>query len=232
MDPLKLFHFRNFAATLLDYTCNGAKGRDELDEVYQTVVEHRDGPSASARARYSSCADLAHWLYFRLGVRAAFLNRTEHRGWIVGANLNRWVGRPIGPNPYAFKPSSSYDLSALDAFGAGDVVVINNAWGGHVMCVTHYDPGTCALFTAEYGKPGGKLVKHNVEQVREGRDGLQLYSGNPIIALTRLEQVLDNEELAAPDVDVLSSWQAEEALEVFRRELVPDDPETIERGED
>lgn len=238
MDPTKLFHYRNYFATLCQYACNDAIGRLETDPIYQEVVEYRDGPSPAMQAKYSSCADLAHWAYYRAGIRAKFINRKEHLGWVVGANLNRWVGRPIGPNSYSRKPGSAHDLSLLDAFASGDVIVIDNVYGGHVMCVTGYEPGTRTIYTAEYGKPGGKIGKHVVEIQRQGRNGLQLRSGNPIIALTRLEDVLDGEahagRLAGADVDVLTSWQAKGALDVFRRELVVGDadPTSIVRGED
>lgn len=243
IEPRKIFLYRMLAGTFLQYACDGSTGRAETDPIYQIVVEGRDGPSPQTRAKYSSCGDLAHWLYFRLGVRAGFVNRAEHTGWVVGANLNRWVGKPIGPNPYAFKPSSSYDLGAGDAFAPGDVIVIDNAWGGHVMCVTAWEPGARILHTAEYGKPGGKLGRHLIEPARQGRNGLQLGSGNPIMALTRLAEVLEGEltrgTLADPDVAALTGWQAAEALDVFERELrVADladpvaDPPGVTRGED
>ena len=42
------------------------------DVKYRLIVEHRVAP------KYSSCGDLPAWLYYRLGVRAPFVNRTEY----------------------------------------------------------------------------------------------------------------------------------------------------------
>lgn len=230
-----VFHYNTLAATLLDYAVNGAKGRDELDDVYQSIVEHRDGPTARQRAHYSSCGDLAHWLYARLGcLEAPFMNRDEEPGeggeadWRSGVNLNRWVGRPIGPNPYARKPTAATcDLHSPYAFGTGDVVVVMNSFGGHVMCVTAWEPATVGtprrlptLYTAEYGQPGGKAKQHQVSAGNSPRGSVYVGS-NPIIAHARMHEVLAGEadagRLQVPDWECLRGWQAAEALQQWER---------------
>jgi len=218
MNPDKLFLYQQFAATLLDYAVNGEKGRDELDPIYQQIVEERDGPTAKQRARYSSCADLAFWLYARLGcIGMPTMNRDEEPGiggesdWIVSVNLNRWCGPPIGPNKYA-KKAGEYE------FDTGDVIVVNNRFGGHVIVVTACESDM--VFTAEYGQPGGKAKEHNIDNYGVGMKNL---NGNPILAHTRMIDVLEGEEksgrLGPADVDVLNGWQSEDALREFRRQL-------------
>jgi hypothetical protein len=231
MSPEKEFYYQQLAANLLLYAVDGPHGRDELDEVYIDVTEGRDGPSVASRQKYSSCADLAHWLYYRLGVRTAWINRKEHDGWIVGVNLNCWVGRPIGPNQYATKPTVGYDLWQKDLFSIGDVVVVDNKYGGHVMVVQAYEPpgmmssasGAAVtlpqLYTADYGQPGG-LQKRR--QVTSDGSGVRV-GGNLVIAHVRMLDVLRGElareNLASPDVDVLEGYQAPEALEALRQGL-------------
>jgi hypothetical protein len=98
--PTELEASRLAASLLLTYAVSD-EVRSTLDPVYRTIVEGRTGP------KYSSCGDLAHWLLFRLGVRAPFINRAEYResdgghGWRVGLNLNLLTPPGIGTNPVA-----------------------------------------------------------------------------------------------------------------------------------
>lgn len=74
-------NIREIATTLAAYACDN---RRVNDPVYRMVTENRDpGPV------YSSCGDLAHWLLFTLGCRAAFINRQEHQGYVMGRNVSR-----------------------------------------------------------------------------------------------------------------------------------------------
>lgn len=232
-DAELMWWYEHAAATLLYYAVDGTNGRNETDEIYQEIVEHRDGPTPTARAKYSSCGDLAMWLYARLGCLAApWMNRDEEPGeggeldWRSGVNLNRWVGKPIGPNPYAYAPKGREDLSAA-YFGPGDVVVVNNVFGGHVLCVTAYEPPTAGgkvlhpptLYTAEYGQPGGKAKVHTVS----AQPGRLMLGKNPIIAHARLREVLRGEamagRLAPPDIDCLEGFQEPSAINALRKGL-------------
>lgn len=142
---------RKLAVRLLEWSC----ADDRVDEDhprYRLVTEGRD--VGAMRKRYSSCADLAHWLYFRLGVREAWINRAEHRGWKSAVNVARIVTQSKRWTPLA------------DVQG-GDVLVIANDWprgrDAHVVCVIDWFGDEVA--TAEYGQPGGVLA------VRAYRDG-------------------------------------------------------------
>lgn len=61
--------------------------------MYVAVTEGRDGPTAAARKRYSSCGDLGNWLLQRLGVAPRLLNRTPH--YRVGWNIAMLASPPL-----------------------------------------------------------------------------------------------------------------------------------------
>lgn len=153
---------RKYAQYFFDYACQGEQGVSESHPVYKWVTENRDGPTPLLRAKYSSCADLAHAFLFRVGIDPAcpWLNREEETDkpgdWKSGVNLNWLVPKPIGKCDIA---KHKIDLPWL---AAGDIVVVNNKYGGHVMCVTDVTPGL--MHTAEYGQPGGMLKKHGLTQ--------------------------------------------------------------------
>jgi hypothetical protein len=138
---------RALAMYLCEYACNGSKGRPEKgDPVYDAVTEHRD-----TGKDYSSCADLAHWMLFRLGVREFFLNRAEHKGFKYGVNVGRlaWCGFAKAP-------------TAADRFQAGDILVIwarPDTKDSHVTIVLQdrRTEGVEEIQTANYGAPGGKI---------------------------------------------------------------------------
>lgn len=146
--PLDEHAARRLAVHLCEYACDGSRGRPEKgDPVYDAVTEGRDfGPG------YSSCADLAHWLLFRLGVRHSFLNRAEHLGWEQGVNLSRlaWCRYAVSP-------------TAEDRFEPGDILIVwNHPQGrdGHVCVVIQdgrVERGQDELETANYGAPGGAI---------------------------------------------------------------------------
>lgn len=220
MDESKLLAYQHLAIELLSYACNGYVGRDELDSIYQQIVEHRDGPTAEARKKYSSCADLAHWLYYRLGVRAKFINRKEHTGWKSGVNLNRWVGPRIGTNPYGIKPKFQPTIEVpVYKFEPGDVVTVNNSSGGHVMCVTGQQDNL--LHTSEYGQPGGRLRSHTINYVKSGEVKI---GSNPVISHVSLRSVLQGEEknLSEPDFLPLVGYQTQEAIDSLKSRFVQD----------
>lgn len=143
-----LLEYTALAVELVEYACGYGKGRPESDPVYQAVTEGRD--RGAAQKGYSSCGDLAHWLYFRLGVRSKWLNRVEHLGWKTGANVSRLAWEA----PHVTDPATS------ERFGAGDVGIIWSKPTGtdaHVLVVLE-DQQPRALFVGEYGQPGGHLA--------------------------------------------------------------------------
>jgi len=150
---------RKLAARWLEWACGADEGGAvaERHPRYQTVTEGRDRPTPG----YSSCGDLAHWLLYRLGVREAWVNRAEHRGWRVGVNVSRLV--------------TNATLFSGQALECGDVLVIANQWpsgtDAHVVCVLHdlVEGGKRVTCTAEYGQPGGALKTYAWDGTRLGR---------------------------------------------------------------
>lgn len=143
-----LAEYRALAVELVEYACGYGQGRSEADVVYRAVTEDRD--VGAAQRSYSSCADLAHWLFFRLGVRSHWVNRAEHRGFVTGAG----VWRLAGEAPHVADPPP------VERFQAGDVGII---WGkpdttdAHVLVVLD-DQQPRSIFVGEYGQPGGHLA--------------------------------------------------------------------------
>jgi hypothetical protein len=146
---LTLDVWRAAAVALVEYACGFEAGRNKDDAVYKEVTEGRDGPGPEQRRRYSSCGDLAHWLYMRLGIREAWVNRRDDHAfgpWRPGVNISQlWGGAcpfdRIPPADAAWMPEP------------GDVVLIwNTGNDAHVMVALGCDG--CNLRTANYGAGG------------------------------------------------------------------------------
>ncbi len=133
------------SVALNTYFCNGFKGRTKTDPVYMYVTENRDVPATYKS--YSSCGDRAAATLFRLGCRAKFINRKEHLGWKVGANIsNLAFGCPV-----AKKPGKDWVPSV------GCEMLIWNTPAGydaHSLAIVEYDPKTGRTITANYGAAG------------------------------------------------------------------------------
>jgi hypothetical protein len=146
---LTLDVWRAAAVALCEYACGREAGRSKDDAVYLEVTEKRDGPGPDQRRRYSSCGDLAHWLYKRLGVREEWLNRADDDAfgpWRPGANISRLWG---GACPFDQVPPDDPEWLPQ----AGDVVLIwNTGVDAHVMVALGRDGP--ALRTANYGAGG------------------------------------------------------------------------------
>lgn len=201
LTPADLARAQAFAQALLRKAVNDEHGRDESDPFYKVVTENRDGPTPAMRAKYSSCADLGHWLLRCLGVRADWLNRDDDadaQRWRSGVNLNWLCPKPIG--------KCSIARAKLTANPEpGDVFVESNVYGGHVFCAIAYDTATDTLTTAEYGQPGGKLKR---------RAGFRAAFAKHPLSHIRLADVL--EICTAPvDVSPLADWVTGEELDGF-----------------
>jgi hypothetical protein len=180
---------RDFAAELIRYACGQyTGGRSENDPVYQRVTESRD--VGAAQRGYSSCGDLAHWMLFRLGSRARFVNRKEHRGWRMGANVSALAFSPVAE-----------DAKANDHYQAGDVLIIwirPDATDAHVMVALDHRQGM--LTSGEYGQPGGAVRVHHLD--RPGFIGQRKIQ--KVIRLNRaLAYSEERGELAEPDYTTL-----------------------------
>lgn len=155
MTQEKLHEYRKRAVGWLEYACAGNPGLDSPRHL--EVKEHRKGKG------YSSCGDLAHWLWYRLGVRLDFLNRAEHQGWTCGANVSRIVSQAV---PYTG-----------EKLEGGDVIVVANDWprgrDAHVICIID-QPTAGELWTAESGLPGNGLQTRMLPMRRKIRVVLTL----------------------------------------------------------
>lgn len=147
LPAVELHARRKIAVAWLEHWCGWPPGEEipKTDPRYIDCTEGRDRTPAQQR-RYSSCADLAHGMLFRAGVRALWINRAEHHGWRPGVNVSRLVSHAV-----------RWDGHKLEG---GDVLVIANQWpsgqDAHVVCVV--DEGVAGwLSTAQYGASGMRV---------------------------------------------------------------------------
>jgi len=143
--------WRRAAVALAEHACGYDAGRTKLDPVYVEVTEGRDGPGPEQRRHYSSCGDLAHWLYKRLGIREPWVNRTDdgvNGPWRAGENVSRLWG---GACPFDQVPPAD----ELWLPEPGDVCLIwNTGNDAHVMVALGLDADGKRLRTANYGAGG------------------------------------------------------------------------------
>lgn len=206
--------YREFARAWCNFAA-GKEGRRANDPVYRWLTEGRDrGPS------YSSCADLGHWLLYRLGVRSDYINRTEHNGWRSNVNVARLCAKPFGTCPVAEQ------MSRGAAMRTGDIII---AWrkpdstDAHVMVVDGVELSSCeTLHTWDCGQgpldPAAWLDgRQHIECTHRQRDfwddvdsaheevtGQRLQDGKVIRSILPLESALShaatNDELAPVDL--------------------------------
>lgn len=155
MTPGRLHEYRIRAVTWLEYACAPPAALDSARHL--EIKEGRRGKG------YSSCGDLAHWMYYRIGVRAPWVNRAEHHGWVCGVNVSRLVAH-----------STRYTGQRLEG---GDVIVVANDWprgrDAHVICIID-TRAEDLLATAESGLPGNGLQNRALPMRRKIRVVLPL----------------------------------------------------------
>lgn len=192
--------YRALAVDLIRFACNGTQGRTETDPVYQAVTEGRDRPPYPNR--YSSCADLAHWMLFRLGVRLPLVNRDEHVGWETQVNVSR----------LAFDALAIRSPKGTDRFEPGDIGIIWSNTAGtdaHVFVILD-DQQPAALLVGEYGQPGGRVNTRRI-----GYYGGQLSIGTrALYRVLRLNEVIDAAEAAG-------HLEAPESSDMWARRVLP-----------
>jgi hypothetical protein len=189
LEDAELHRLRLLAVRWCEYACNGSKGRPEHgDPVYDWVTEWRDGGDW-----YSSCADLAHWVLYRIGVRSSWINRQEHNGFVVGAGVSRLCWKAP-----AFSPSGSESLLA------GDIVV---TWAkpdtsdAHVSVVIEHEREAGRLLSADYGQPGGKLRTRPCRAI-----GSRIILGTKDIRrVVRLERIVNTAPMVGAE-ELPDSW--------------------------
>lgn len=165
---------RVLARELMELAVGGVSGVRVYFPIYRLVTQGRD-----PGAWYSSCADLAHWLLWCLGVRCAFVNRAENGGFRSKATVNLLLAKPVG--------SGAEKCARLptprERFETGDIII---AWArpdaadAHVMVVDSFDGHV--LRTWDYGqgpmKPEAwKGNQEHIEGRRRARRAYPLASG-------------------------------------------------------
>lgn len=148
------------ACVALDtWACGGTVGRAKTDPVYQMVTEGRDVPSSYTS--YSSCADRAHWRFWRLGCRLPFVNREERtpqpKDFHWGVNI-AWLhdtdkGAPCllstqrNGVQFPVAPKADWEPSKGD-----EMLIWNTGLDAHSLSIVSYDGGRAQ--TANYGASG------------------------------------------------------------------------------
>lgn len=148
------------AVVALDtWACNGTAGRPKTAPEYQLVVEGRDVPANYEH--YSSCADRAHWRYWRLGCRLPFVNREERtpypKDFHWGVNISRLHDVQKGaPCLFVLNDDGEKEATPPDASwepSPGDEMLIwNSGPDAHSLSIISFDGSRAA--TANYGVSG------------------------------------------------------------------------------
>jgi hypothetical protein len=208
-NTVSIEHWRIGISELASWACGyGSIGK--LDPTYIEVTEGRD--KRSAWHRYSSCADLAHFIAKRCGVRQTWVNRTDDDfagDWQSGLNVSKLVGPSVAPR-------SDYEAAL------GDIWIISNTWprgtDAHVcVCLGPNPQLPGEVLSANYGasglqeveSPGAKIASHE----------LKLSAGRLRYGAKELVRVLSVDNLVGrvsfkPDFAGPERWSAEWTGEV------------------
>jgi len=168
--------------TLLVFACRNHTGRFAGDPVFEAVTEGRQ------HGNYSACADLAHWLLFRLGVRLGWVNRNENHGWRVAVNLSKLTAEECGgSNPIACPAVIGEKLEP------GDIVVVDVAEPSrsHVLVILtpcSLRPGE--IQTAEYGQWSPVAARASAALCNRTLTSSFALGGRHVDSVLHLERVL------------------------------------------
>jgi hypothetical protein len=149
------------AQGLVEHACGYDKGRAKDDPVYVEVTEGRDGPGPVQRKYYSSCADLGHWLLWRLGVREPWVNRKDNGGWKSQVNISRLCGpqgvvRGNTPGGFLANGKEPAHLATWPGPELGDILIVSNFWpqGSDAHCLVALERTGDKLESGNYGLGG------------------------------------------------------------------------------
>lgn len=156
-DPLRALA-REYAWHMVD----GENGRSEFDPVYvHEGTEGRD--QGSARVRYSSCGDLVHATWFRVGCRSTWVNRAANGSYRIGQNISKICHTLPNLGRRSLQPDS--------ILLAGDAIVIwerDDTTDAHTFVCLDHDRDAGILLSADYGQPGGALRRRKLVWERIG----------------------------------------------------------------
>ncbi len=228
---LTLDVWRSAAVALCEHACGYDRGRSKDDPVYVEVTEGRDGPGPEQRKKYSSCGDLAHWLFKRLGIREPWINRTDDDAngpWRPGQNVSRLWG---GACPFDRVPPSD----PLWLPEPGDVVLVwNTGFDAHVMVALGLDRDG-KLRTANYGaggmsplpSPGARIAASQVTRQR----GRPFYGARQIQRWLPLQDAVRHITVTPDLRGAALSGEEVEAFELGWRESKTDPSELAPESE-
>lgn len=183
-----MIYAREWVERHLDYATNGAAGRPESDPVYREVSENRDTPGArpGEPGYYSSCGDLAHWLYATLGVRSSWVNRAK---WPDGSPAHYQVGGNVAR--LAWGNGVVREPRIGERYSVGDVLIVwdhPDTRDAHVIVVYDDSSDVDAVISSEYGQPGGAKRVSTIARVTHR------IRGRTIRRVLSLSDVLDAAE--------------------------------------
>ena len=162
-------------------------GVPSLGSVAETVTERRNGLSKKQHWFHSSCGDLCHFLWYQLGVRSNWLNRTANGNYRIGGNLSQIIGHPD------FQRVDTFDDVTLEQ---GDVIMIDAQPNrAHVEVVLHHDPEAGRMAVATYGQDGSK-VGNDGRCRRYDCRGRMIRGGRHAFGYLRLDDVLERADQA------------------------------------
>ena len=202
-------HWRIGISQLASWACDyGSFG--QLDPIYVEVTEGRD--TRGAWQRYSSCADLAHFIAKRAGVRQSWVNRTDDDfggDWVSGLNISKLV-KP------AVAPAADY------AAGLGDIWILSNTWpsgsDAHVcVCLGPNPQDPNEILSANYGAggmqnveaPGAKIAGHELRKTA----GRLRYGAKALVMVLSVPNLVGRVSVK-PDFSGPERWSAEWTGEV------------------
>jgi hypothetical protein len=148
--------FRQGVVALVEYACGYDQGRTKDDPVYRAVTEYEHHVP---RAKYSSCADLGHWLLYRVGVREHWINRDENGGWRDVVNISLLCTHAKDPGGKDWSP------------GPGDILIIANDWpmGKDAHCTVVLEVGAGVIKTGNYGVGGMSAAASPGAEISDSR---------------------------------------------------------------
>lgn len=197
------------AVALCEHACGYQAGRTKLDPVYVEVTEGRDGPTPAARAHYSSCGDLAHWLLERLGVRASWVNRKSLGHYTIGMNIGSLYGCPIAHVPNA--PPAPGDIceiwNATDSHDAHVCIVLGPGSDDKHLRIANYGAGGMSSATA----PGC-----NISDSPLARDAYGWHIGKNARKLQRVIRLVDVVPLITARPVLTGAPVADDLVEALR----------------